>query len=297
MSEHSIEDSLLYRKTQTSQKPQTSQKLQTDDKIRQYIQKNRPSIVLLTPCYGGTCLVSYVHSLIQTVDIMRKYEVPFSIEFCKNDSLVSRARNNLIAKAMSNTSSTHIMFIDSDITWNPMDVLKLMADDKPIIGGIYPLKHYNWNKLLINPVSSMLTKKRGGELNHIISDEEYIRHQLVNYNLNLLGPKLTIENNVTQVKHLATGFMMIQRHVLETMYKAFPSTKYRDDVGFLTEAENEYAYALFDCGVEEGHYLSEDWLFCNRWKNMGGDIWADISIRLNHTGLEEYTGFLLSTLL
>ena len=74
------------------------------------------------------------------------------------------------------------------------------------------------------------------------------------------------------------------------MFQAFPSTKYTDDVKFLTPDENKYAYALFDCCVENETYYSEDWLFCNRWLNMGGDIYIDVTINLNHTGIEDYKG-------
>jgi len=91
--------------------------------------------------------------------------------------------------------------------------------------------------------------------------------------------------------------MMIQRNVIETMSAAFPSTKYTDDVQFLKPEENTFAFALFDCGVEDGHYFSEDWLFCHRWTKMGGSIWADISISLTHTGIEDYRGCYFSTLI
>jgi hypothetical protein len=90
---------------------------------------------------------------------------------------------------------------------------------------------------------------------------------------------------------------MIQRNVIEKMFKAFPSTKYTDDVGFLKPEENEYAYALFDCGVENNHYYSEDWLFCHRWQKMGGDVWIDVSINLSHTGIEVYKGCYMTNLM
>ena len=63
---------------------------------------------------------------------------------------------------------------------------------------------------------------------------------------------------MVKVRHVATGFMMIQRNVIENMMIAYPSTKYTDDIGFLTEDENKFAYALFDCCVEDGHHLPED---------------------------------------
>ena len=109
--------------------------------------------------------------------------------------------------------------------------------------------------------------------------------------------KLIFKKNVAEVKHVPTGFMMIQRNTIEKMMEAYTSTKYTDDVGFLEDHENKYAFALFDCGVEDNHYLSEDWLFCNRWNKIGGSLWIDVSINLSHSGLEDYHGSLLSTLL
>jgi hypothetical protein len=117
------------------------------------------------------------------------------------------------------------------------------------------------------------------------------------YNVNYLDNFLQIDNNLAKVKHLATGFMLIQRATIEKMMKAFPSTKYVDDVQFLRPEENKYAYALFDCGVEEGHYYSVDWMFCHRWKKMGGAIFIDVSINLTHTGIEDYQGCYISSLL
>ena len=120
---------------------------------------------------------------------------------------------------------------------------------------------------------------------------------MLKYNVNYLDKEIKIEKNLTEVKHIATGFMLIKRGVIEKMIEAYPSTKYIDDVGFLSNEENNYAYALFDCGVENEHYLSEDWMFCSRWSKIGGKLWIDVSINLSHTGIEDFHGSLLSTLL
>lgn len=270
-----------------------------DEQVRQYVLANNPKMFILTPCYGGMCFVNYVHCLMSTVELFRQVNFPLQIEFCKNDSLVPRARNNLVARAMADPEMTHIIFIDADITWNPVDILKLALSQKPIIGGIYPLKHYNWDKLAANTnlTQSLINKKNGSQLRTMMSDADMIQHNLLSYNLNYSGSQLSIENNLTQVKHLATGFMMIQRNVIEKMMKAFPSTKYVDDVHFLRPEENEFAFALFDCGVEEGHYYSEDWMFCHRWKKMKGSIWADVSINLTHSGVEDYSGSFVASII
>lgn len=257
-------------------------------------------LAILTPCYGSQCYVNYVISLMNTLALCSSAGIKCKVEFCRNDSLVSRARNNLIAKAMSDTTVTHMLFIDADITWSPIDIFKLVLSEKSIVGGIYPIKNYDWKKLnnpAKNVPSEWIQTKNASQLKHAISDEDMIQHKMMRYNLNYLTSTLEITNNLARVKHLATGFMMIQRQTIEKMSRAFPSTKYVDDVGFLSGSENDYAYALFDCGVEDGHYCSEDWLFCTRWSKMGGDVWTDVTINLNHTGVEDFKGSYIASLL
>ena len=279
--------------------PVESMEYDLEKSIKQYVEENKPKVVILTPCYGSVCFVNYVFCIIKTKEVFKYYDIPLKIEFCKNDSLVTRARNNLVAKAMSDVTVTHLMFIDNDITWDPVNIIKLIIANKPIVGGIYPLKKYNWEKLANDPeyIKKMIEKKNNSRVKNIMDDDLLVQYSLLNYNLNHIGNSIKIENNLTEVKHVATGFMMIKRGVIEKMSEAFPHTKYTDDVNYLEEHENKYAYALFDCGVEGGHYLSEDWLFCNRWKKIGGKVYIDVSINLSHTGIEQYNGSFLSTII
>jgi len=274
-----------------------------DANIRKFVKERKPHLYILTPVYGGMCHVSYLTCILATKELFAKMECPLTIEFCKNDSLVSRARNNLVAKAMHNTATTHILFIDSDITWNPYDIFRLLLDDKNLVGGVYPLKRYNWDRLKQpiepgKPSNLEIWKERriNTSLKDFIDEDAMIQCNMVNYNLNYLTPEIKIENGLIRVKHMATGFMMIRRDTLEKMMYAFPSTKYTDDVGFLQGEQNKYAYALFDCGVEEGHYMSEDWMFCNRWRKMGGEVFYDVHICLTHTGPEDYRGAYIASL-
>jgi acyl-CoA synthetase (AMP-forming)/AMP-acid ligase II len=276
-----------------------------EDRVSEYLSKNKVCLYILTPHYGGMCHVTYMRSLMKTQDRLRELGVELHIEFCNNDSLVSRARNNLVARAMSNSNMTHMLFIDNDITWDPDSILKLLLAEKPVVGGIYPLKHYNWEKLVntnpetpnVNVVQNWIDRKNQSMFKDAIPDVDLIHHRLLSYNLNLATNTMRIENNLTKVRHIATGFMMIKRKVIEKLQQAFPSTKYVDDVGFLQPEENKHAYALFDCGVEDGHYFSEDWLFCHRWTKMGGEIHVEVTINLNHTGPVDYRGCYLASII
>lgn len=274
--------------------------------IESYLQANEtPCLYILTPCYGGVCYTSYTRSIMNTVEKLKQYNIDVHVEFCNSDSLVSRARNNLIAKAMSNPKTTHIMFIDADITWNPDDIIKLLISNKDLCGGVYPLKKYNWDRLIESKsgekdtevLSKWIEKKDRSIFKNMISDKEYIQHQMLSYNLNYVENKVVIKDNMTEVRHIATGFMMMKRSVIHRMANGFPYTKYTDDIGFLNGDENEFAYALFDCGVENNHYLSEDWMFCERWRKLGGSIYVDVTINLIHTGTEQYNGCYLSSIM
>ena len=272
------------------------------DKVKNYVAKNKTKVYILTPCYGSLCFVNYVLCIMATQDLLRSLGIGIKVEFCRNDSLVSRARNNLVAKAMNDPEMTHMLFIDADITWDPTDILKLIICNKALCGGVYPLKHYYWEKIAKeaqtkNIAKEWIDKKNKSQFKDAISDESMIQHNLLRYNINYINNVLSIENNLAKIKHLATGFMMFKRSTIEQMSKAYPSTKYTDDVGFLQGTENNYAYALFDCGVEDDHYYSEDWLFCHRWTKMGGNIWLDVTINLIHTGNEDFRGSYLSTII
>jgi hypothetical protein len=275
-----------------------------DKRIRTYFDNHKDiCLYILTPCFGGLCYTSFVSSLMATVETMKKYGIETHIEFCNNDSLVSRARNNLIARAMHNPKTTHMLFIDNDIQWDPVDILKLIITDKELVGGVYPLKRYNWNKIAAKTsndqmlANKWIEQKNNSVFKDTISDEDLVQFRALNYNINYKNNKLHIQNNLAEVKHLATGFMMIKRNVIEKMQKGFPYTKYVDDVNFLNDNENNSAYALFDCGVENNHYYSEDWLFCERWSNLGGNIFVEVTINLSHTGTEQYRGCFLSTIM
>jgi len=276
-----------------------------EQKVRDFIINKNPCVYILTPCYGGMCHVDYLHCLLATMERFRTFGIDLKVEFCKNDSLVSRARNNLVAKAMNDPKTTHIMFIDSDISWDPTDIIKLLLSDKQLVGGIYPLKYYDWKDLIkdknnpynSNVIQSWITRKNQSQFRDAISDEALVQHKLLRYNVNYINNTLNIEKNLAEVRHLATGFMMFKRDVIEKMSRAFPSTKYVDDVQFLSGTENDFAFALFDCGVVDDHYMSEDWMFCERWRQMGGKIFIDVSIPLSHSGTETFRGCYLSSLI
>ena len=206
------------------------------------------------PCYGGMVSEPTMTSFLRFILLAQQAGLPWSLDTMVNESLVTRARNNLMAKMMTNTAATHFMFIDADIRFEPDSILKMIACDKDVIGGLYP--------------------KKALPVNYVIN----------------LRPETKIQGDIFTVDTMGTGFLLFKRPVYEQLIAAHPECKYVDDVGLGKQYE-PMMYSIFDCEIDErGHYLSEDWLFCRRWAKLGGEIWAHGKVLLNHIGHYEFAG-------
>ena len=206
------------------------------------------------PCYGGMVSEPTMTSFLRFILLAQQAGLNWSLDTMVNESLVTRARNNLMAKMMTNTTATHFMFIDADIRFQPESILQMIACDKEVIGGLYP--------------------KKALPVNYVIN----------------LKPETKIQGDIFTVDTTGTGFLLFKREVYEKMIAQFPETKYVDDVGLGKQYE-PMMYSIFDCKIDaRGHYLSEDWLFCRRWQDMGGEIWVHSKVLLNHIGHYEFQG-------
>jgi len=257
-----------------------------------------PSAIKLAigvPCYGGVGMANFFICLTNTISVLKSQGIEAYPIFMLGDSLITRARNNIVAKFLNDPTATHLIFIDSDITWNPVEVIKLLRHNTDIVGGIYPLKTYKWDKLESKSLEEIKTR-HSNSLNTKISEQDFIRQNLMKYNLNYKYAEFKVVNNLVEVKHIATGFMMINRRVFDKMMKEYPKSKYRDNMGALTKDEDRFAFNLFHVDVVDEMYLSEDHYFCHLWTQLGGSIFADVTINLTHIGPHNFEGRFLSSL-
>lgn len=262
-------------------------------------------IYIGTPCYGGQCFAGYVASLLQTQAYLKTLNPPMHLETCflTNESLITRGRNTIVAKFLNDESFTHLLFIDADISWHPLTVEKLIKADKDIVGAIYPKKGYTWKNLSKVLPSMAEGVDANGQVKFKEIDakmEAFVKANLMNYTMNY-STNRQVRNNLLEVKHIGTGFMCIKREVFLRMIEKFQDLKYDDDINILSDSENKFLYSLFDCDIAMGsdnklHYLSEDYLFCKRWIDMGGEIFAEVTSPLTHTGTHSFQGHYLASL-
>ena len=246
-------------------------------------------IFIATPCYGGQLGEPYFRSMMRLAILCNKYNIQYTVSTLANESLVTRGRNTLTSFFMENQSATHLFFIDADIEFNPEDILRMVAYDKPIVVGAYPKKAINWN--------SIIGAARNPDLNE---NEETIEGHSSNYVVNFdfvsdkdgnKTPQVQIEDNLVKLKDAGTGFMCIRKDVIQQMFDKHPEYKYVNDINVDQKFE-PFMYALFDTMIdpESRRYLSEDYMFCRTWQNMGGTVYLDPRTALNHVGHYTFRG-------
>lgn len=200
------------------------------------------------PCYGGVLTEQTFMSFIKWGNTAKQLGIEWAIETMNNESLISRGRNTLTAKFLNAPESTHLMFIDADIGWEPWHVLAMIDRDVDVIGGLYPMKTL--------PIRWVVNGFDGAEEG---------------------------TDGLQEVSKTGTGFLLIKRRVFEEM-KAHPAVKpFKSDIGLDPEL-NKHMRTYFDTAVRDNRYYSEDWTFCENWRDLGGKVWVDKRVMLRHAG-------------
>jgi len=241
--------------------------------------------LIALPCYDRQLSEPTVMSLIKMCMAFREVGMKFAISTI-SDSLISRGRNQLVAKFMANKAFTHIMFIDVDLAFNHEDILKLLWHDKEVMTGAYPIKEIQWDKV-VKLVGDGCEKEKIAE-----KSTRFVVNPVVGEN-----KKVRVDNGAISIHDAGTGFMLIKREAFEKLFEAYPELQYRDDTGSLKGDELDNSYALFNSYVDDdGRFLSEDYGFCRYWQKLGGEVWVDPSIELVHLGRFEYKGRMIDWL-
>ena len=237
---------------------------------------DKVNIFVGTPCYGSMLTEEYFHSILELQNFCRKEEIGLNIQTLGQESLVTRARNTLVANFLDNKEATHLLFIDADIGFEAESLKRHLEFDKEVTCSPYPMKLISWD---------LIPK--------LIEEKKDYRNLCHPYVLNFADKEnIEITKGFAEILDAATGFMLIKRSCLEKMKKEYPDLYYKSDqIINGKEYDSENTYLFFDTMKDENErYLSEDYAFSRRWQKIGGKIYADIGSKLTHFGSHKYTG-------
>jgi hypothetical protein len=246
-------------------------------------------LFLATPMYGGQCAGMFARSVADLSALCTHYQIPLQMYFLFNESLITRARNYCVDEFMR-SDATHLMFIDSDIGFNPQDVLALMAlsgDESPydIIAGPYPKKCISWEKVKM-AVDKGFADKDANELEKFVGD----------YVFNPKGGQTSIPiGEPVEVLEAGTGFMMIRKNTFKKFNEKFPQYSYRPDhirTEHFDGTREIMQYFQAEIDPESKRYLSEDYWFCQKIQEAGLRTWFCPWMKLQHVGTYIFGGSL-----
>lgn len=240
------------------------------------------NILLGTPCYGGMLTQVYVQSLVGLLGELRSLAAPGDSRISlalrtHQDSLITRARNSIVASFLDAPQFTHLLFIDADTGFEPRQIKRMLDFDEDVVAGFYPLKAFDWVRMASQAQPPMTGEQlRASGLNYV--------------GLPCVGAEREEREGFVTGQYAGTGFMLLRRQALEKLIAAHPEAKYRS--ANVNEPPSDHRYNLFDCTIdpETGTYLSEDYTFCRRWRKLGGKVWLDLRSKLNHVGTCEFQG-------
>lgn len=248
--------------------------------------KEKPHLYVGTPCHSEVSL-HYVEALLNLNSecFHRKVKANYSII---KSSLVTQGRN-LCVSGFLESDATHLLFIDSDISFNPKTIFKMLDADKDVISIPYPLKAFLWDK-------GFEDIKKG-----LITTPEQLSQCFNSYPMRVEDDTdIRVSDGVIEVTHSPTGAMLIKRSVFDKLIKAYPNKIIKQNTVINSKlVEKKNMWNFFDTIHDpvEKTYLGEDFGFCKLWKDIGGKCHAYIKDEITHVGEHSYSGKFIDELI
>ena len=227
----------------------------------------KPVVLFAVTSFTGSVCREFLPSLIESLGILGQRGIASQLSIVPGDPYLSKARNRCAYEFLAHhLAATHLFFLDDDLGWQPDAVARLLDHDVDLVAGCYPKK-----------------TDKGEWPCQIDTDSDGNPHAR--------GP-------LWRAKLAPTGFMCIKRTVVERM--AASAMMYVDTsaTGWTTLQWNIFDMGCFlsdgsrpiDQAGQVGQFWGEDYYFCRKWRDMGGEIWIDPDIMFTHRGSMAWAG-------
>jgi hypothetical protein len=243
------------------------------------VSKPPVKLFVATPVHSDVSIHYFKASLeFQKECFVRKIPVMFQV---MKSSLVTQGRQ-LCVSGFLGTDCTHMLFIDSDITFNYKMFERMVNYDKDICLVPYPVKTIDFQKIKAKI-------KNGNELDPMVLGNQYT--------LSVENQKnVKVENGFIEVERGPTGCMLIKRQVFDALIKEYPEFTIKQHTlidGKLVEREHMYNFFDTYWDPKAKTYTGEDFYFCKLAKHAGIKMYALIDEYISHYGEFGYTGRLM----
>ncbi len=218
-----------------------------------------------TPTYNGQVMGQYTRSILELSAALGP-----AMDWETTKAVVISTARNLLASRVLERDYTHLLFVDSDVSFPAEVVQRMIALDRPMAAGVYPQRALN--------VAAFHAASRRYE------DPNTAFAASLGYPVQLVEPRHSI-GDFHQADWAPAGLMLIKREVFEKLRDAHPDL-YRPTAGtFYAQHDLQRVLQCFEPLPDSGGVaMSEDVSFCRRWRDLGGEIWVMFDHMIGHTG-------------
>jgi len=237
------------------------------------------SIFVGTPVHSDVSIHYFKACLeFQKECFVRKIPVMFQV---MKSSLVTQGRQ-LCVSGFLGTKATHLLFIDSDISFSYRMIERMIQSDKQICLIPYPVKSFDFDKLKkkIQDGSTLDPRVLGNQYTLSVPDSKNVK----------------LENGFIEVERGPAGCMLIKREVFDILIKEYPEFTINQHTlidGKLVHREHMYNFWDTYWDPKTKTYLGEDFYFCKLAKHAKIKMFALVDEYISHHGEYSYTGRLV----
>ena len=211
-----------------------------------------PYLMIGTPAYAGMVHIDYVAS----ISDFHRSGIAFSSMMIGNESLITRARNSILARFYASTTHTHLLFLDGDVALSAAVLMRLMSHNEDVVAASVPLKALNEHGERIFNIGHALGEK---------------------------GP-------LVEVSRVGTAALMLSKRAVHALVaSAQKAGRIYSRPSYVRGSPlPDTHFDVFRVGVVHGDYLSEDFFACYELRHLGFKIYIDPQVTTRHQGVTEF---------
>jgi hypothetical protein len=222
-------------------------------------------VIFAIPTITGAVRAETMISLIETCQYLWAKGIEVDIHTLADCPDIEVARNTLAAMFRADHEATDHFWIDYDVSFPPEAVIALLERPEDVIAGAYRVKVDDQESYSVVP-----KVKDGIPIGKIIGEQKAL----------------------IAADFLATGFLRVKRHVYDKLAEAYPELRYEENVIKTVNRPISEAYDFFAKTISKTRkrFTTEDYSFCQRWRDIGGELWIYPDIKFDHIGKKAYGG-------
>ena len=232
-------------------------------------------VLIATPTAGGIVKALYATTLVKTVIALK--DAGWGVDFLTVDSAyISRARNYFAHILLNKPHFTHLVMIDSDMSFEGQVICRLLRCNKPVVAAAYSQRQMD--------MATFAQAARNSELELADLTALALKYNL-QPELEAGARQLRVIDGMCRVNYIALGCAVIRRDAFENLIAA-EMVRLRPDRFLQRSGLAGPFYDFFDeITLEDSDILSEDYSFCKRWRSIpDNEIWAVVDEPIGHVG-------------